>query len=180
VPLGAEQRRELVEQAGLRAHPVVLDPRAEPGELTPVGLGVAAVREQRERQRHLERRRRRQPAAARDVAAEPQRSTAQREPRTRQLCRHAADERSPPLGALDPVEHERVGLSEVERGDLDGVRGPVVGDRHRHAGGNRERQAEAVVVVGVLADEVHAAGPERPHLCHGVNLIVITSPSRMT
>jgi hypothetical protein len=54
----AEQRRELVEQARLRADPVVLDLRADLRQLDPVRLGNARQCDQRERERDLERRRR--------------------------------------------------------------------------------------------------------------------------
>ena len=46
--VAAAERGELVEQAGLRADPVVLDPRAELRQLDAVGLGRAGDREQRE------------------------------------------------------------------------------------------------------------------------------------
>ena len=51
----AEQRGELVEQAGLRPDPLVLDPRAKLRELDPIGLVRAGDRDQRERQGDLER-----------------------------------------------------------------------------------------------------------------------------
>ena len=54
---GAAQRGELVEQAGLRADPVVLDPLAEPRELDGVGRLGARQFHQRQAQRDLERRR---------------------------------------------------------------------------------------------------------------------------
>ena len=56
-PRGAEQARELVQQAGLRPNPFVLDPGADLGQSPPVrafGLGEA---EQGQAERNLERRR---------------------------------------------------------------------------------------------------------------------------
>jgi hypothetical protein len=61
VPLAAEQRRHLIQQAGLGADPVVLHARAHAREGEAVRLRLARVGEQRERERDLERRRRGQP-----------------------------------------------------------------------------------------------------------------------
>ena len=68
----AEQGGELVEQPGPGADPVVLHPGAELRELAPVGLVEPAVGQQRQRQRDLDGRARRQPRAAGQVAADGQ------------------------------------------------------------------------------------------------------------
>ena len=55
-PVGlAEQRGDLVEQAGLGADPIVLDPRAGLGQVHPVGLGNAGQPDQGKGQADLER-----------------------------------------------------------------------------------------------------------------------------
>ena len=54
-PLGLpEERRDLIEQAGASAHPLVLDPRADPRQLEAIGHRRIAGRQQRQGQRHLE------------------------------------------------------------------------------------------------------------------------------
>ena len=63
-----------------------------------------------------------------------------------------------PVGALRRGERELVLLAEVERARLDPVAGQRLGG-HRDAAVDRERQREPGVVVGVLADQVHAARP---------------------
>ena len=69
----AEQRRDLVEQAGLRADPVVLDPRAHLGQVEPIELGNPTHAQQRQHQRDLERGRRGQAGAPRHGAADLER-----------------------------------------------------------------------------------------------------------
>ena len=68
----AIQRGELIEQAGLRAHPFALHARAQLGEADAVGLGGADQGEQGKAQRHLKRRRRREAGASREIAADLQ------------------------------------------------------------------------------------------------------------
>ncbi len=156
----AAQRRELVEQAGLRADPVVLDATAEAGELAPrvtAGIGLAGEREQRERERRLQRGRGGEAGALVEVALDRQRARAQRVAGVAQLGDGAADEGAPALRGRRLGEGERVLLADVERacGHLVAV---ARLDRHRDAAVDRERQREPVVVVGVLPDEVDAAG----------------------
>src|SRR5919109_4044787 len=66
-------------------------------------------------------------------------------------------------------ERKSVALGEVERMRLDVV---LAGERlggHCHAALDGKRQTKAVVVVGVLSDQVDSPGRERPHarLRHG-------------
>ena len=124
-PARLQQRRELVEQPGLGADPVVLDARAEPRQLGAVGLLGAGEREQREAERGLERRGGGEAGALRDVAGE-------RQPRARhvdaggaQLRDRAAHERAPALGA---VRRGGRGTRRSRRG-----RAPRPGSRRRRA-----------------------------------------------
>ena len=78
-----------------------------------------------------------------------------------------------PLAGSDVVERERVLLAEVERARLDPVPGQRL-RRDRHAAVDRERQREAVVVVGVLADQVHAAGAAGDDAAHAPSRARIT------
>ena len=160
VALGAEQRRELVEQPGLGADPVVLDPRAELRQLDPVGLLGARHAEQGEAQRRLERRRGGQPGPAGDVAREGDAGRHELDAGGGELGHDAARERAPALGGLGAGEREGVGLAEILRDDLDAVAGERLG-RGGDAAIDRERQREAAVVVGVLPDQVDAAGAAR-------------------
>ena len=79
-----------------------------------------------------------------------------------QLGHRAAHERAPALRALRRGELELVLLAEVERARLDAVAVERLGG-DGDAAVDRERQREPVVVVGVLADQVHAARPASPH-----------------
>ena len=99
--------------------------------------------------------------------------------RAQELGRDAPHERAPALARRDVgVERERVVLPQVG-----GVRGDrvvgAVGRLHRHARGDGERQAQAVVVVGVLADEVHAAGPEGADRAHRTPRSIVKTTNRM-
>ena len=76
----------------------------------------------------------------------------------------AMDERPPPGGrARGSVGLEPVGLGEVQRVRLDA---PVARRRRAYGDplGDGERQGQAVVVVGELADQVEAPGSERGHM----------------
>ena len=156
----AVQRRELVEQARLRPDPVVLDARAEPGQLGAVGLVRAGDGEQRQAERGLERRRGGQAGALRDVARERQPRAADLDARRAQLRHRPAHERPPAVRAAGRGGVEAVGLAEVARLRADLAAGERLGF-DRDATVDRERQREAAVVVGVLADQVDAAGAER-------------------
>src|SRR4029079_1252962 len=83
------------------------------------------------------------------------------------------------LRRLRLVDGERVGLPQVERVRLDAPRRPVH-RLDRDAGGDRERQAEAVVVVGVLADEVDAAGPEGADRGHRTPRSIVSTTTTMS
>ncbi len=157
VALLAQQRGDLVEQPGLGADPVVLDPRAELRQLQPVGLLGPRHAEQREAQRRLQRRRGGQAGAARDVAGEAHARRDQRDPARGELGDDAAREGAPALRGLDAREREVVVLAEVLGRDLEAVAVERLG-RGGDAAVDRERQREAAVVVRVLADQVDAAG----------------------
>src|SRR3954471_2549042 len=96
-----------------------------------------------------------------------------------QLGDDAADERAPAIGRAVVVEREAVALAEVERLGLDRPLG-AGGRLDRDAGGDRERQAEAVVVVGVLADQVDAPGPEGADGAHRTWSVVATTIAMMS
>jgi hypothetical protein len=132
----------------------VLHPRAQPRELEAVHLLGPRHREQGERQGDLQRSRRRQARARGHVARDLQ----LRGPHG-QLGDHPAHVGPPAAGARRGGEREAVLLAEVERAGDDLVAAERRGG-DRHPGGDGEGQAEPVVVVGVLADQVHAAGRE--------------------
>ena len=123
--------------------------RIDPGEL-----------EQREAQRDLERRRGGQPGAARQVAADLKRGAADVDAEHLELGGHADHERAPAALALALADGEGEVLVEVARvrADHEVVAGDGV---DANALRDRERQREAAVVVGVLADQVDASGAER-------------------
>ena len=156
----AEERRELVEETRLRADPVVLDPGAEARQHAAVGLGAAAVLEQRERERHLERGGRREPGPARHVAADRQLGAPKAVAGALQLRHRPAHEGCPPVGPRRRGQLEGVGLAELGGARANLAVRPVA-RLHRDPELDRERQAEPVVVVGVLADQVDAPRPER-------------------
>ena len=159
----AEQRRELVEQAGLGADPVVLDARAQLGQLD---VGRAPRRPRRRAARGTARPRARprserpEPCAARRLD-DRSRAGASSTPAAVELRHRAAHERAPAVGA---ARGRRAGTSSVSprsmRHHLDAVAAQRLGG-HRDAAVDRERQREPAVVVGVLADQVDAAGAAR-------------------
>src|SRR4029079_19387966 len=83
------------------------------------------------------------------------------------------------LRRLRLVDGERVGLAQVERVRLDAPP-RAVRRLDRDAGGDRERQAEAVVVVRVLADEVDAAGPEGVDRGHRTPRSIVSTTTMMS
>ena len=90
-----------------------------------------------------------------------------------QLGHRASDERAPAITAARGIEGEGVVLAEVLRVGVDpGAAGWRGGDRD--AAVDREREREAVVVVGVLADQVHATRPARLDGRHAASLARIT------
>ena len=100
-PLLAEQRRELIEQPGLSAGPVVLDPRAQARELNSIDpVGLAREPEKREAQRHLERGGRRQPRALGQRRADLQLGRRDRVPGGAELGDDSPRERAPAVHAL--------------------------------------------------------------------------------
>src|SRR3954470_13686643 len=170
----AEQRREQVHQPGLLAAPLVFDPAAQLRELLQVlrRLGVGQ-RDQRERERRRERGRGGETAAAREVALDREAGRRERVSGVLELRDHPAHERAPALRGVAVVEREGVALAEVARLGLDAALPERRGDGD--AAVDRERQREALVVVGVLADQVHAAGAARGH-AHP-SLLRITRPA---
>lgn len=87
----------------------------------------------------------------------------ERAPGGLQLRGRAADERPPAPDGLGSVQAKGIVAVQVA-----GVRvHPVAIPRlrpHGDAFGDRERQRETVVVVSVLADQIHASGGKRDHL----------------
>src|SRR4051812_567844 len=155
-----EQRCELVEQAGLGADPVVLHARAQLRQLDAVRLARAGDAEQREAQRRLERGRGAEARAARHVGLDHQPGGSELDAGGGQLRHRAAHERAPAVGAAGVGEREIVGLGEVEGDHLHAVAAQRLGG-HRHAAVDRERKREPPGVIGVLADQVDAAGAAR-------------------
>ncbi len=115
----SEQRRELIQQAGLRADPIVLDPRAELRELDPIGLRRAGEPDQRERQRDLERRRGRQPGSLWHVAADLEPGPRHRDPDPLQLAHGAAHECAPARGRNRMLKLELVAFAQIGRDRVD-------------------------------------------------------------
>ena len=158
----AEQRGDLVEQPGGRAHPVVLDPRAEPGQLEAVGLPRAGYGAQREAERDRERGGGGQAGAARQVGRDLEASRAELHAGVRSSAAAPRTKaRQPGRGAA------RRPISKRSSSPRSKARAPArpssARRRHGHAEVDGERQAEAVVVVGVLADQVHPPGGECHH-----------------
>ena len=123
------------------------------------GSGASLERDQREGEGDLERRRRRQSGAAWDVAADLQSGARQRRAGALQLGYGSAHERSPTRSRRRMLELEAVAGVEVA---CDRIDAPVIAatSAHRHAFPDRKGKRKAVVVVGVLTDQVHAPGRE--------------------
>ncbi len=124
------------------------------------GSAAPATLEQREAQRGLQRGRGGEARALRHVALD-------RQPRGRELDAGGGELATVPrTNARQPSarggsgERERVALAEVARLRLDAVAVQPLGG-HGDAAVDRERQREPAVVVGVLADQVDAAGAAR-------------------
>ena len=109
----AEQRRDLVEQAGLRAHPVVLDPRAQlapaPDDragapLTANSASTSATSSAADDDR---------PAPRGTVAGDLERRATERHAGAEQLAGRAPDERPPAARRLPAVEREAVALAQI-------------------------------------------------------------------
>jgi len=158
MPRLAAQHRELVEQAGLRPDPVVLDARAQLRQPDPIGV---LILDERQAQRGAERRGGGEAGAVREVAVDDESARTQDVPRGLQPGDGAAHERPPAFGAWRRRERERIPLAKVVGNGLDLVSGQEWHGRDRHTAVDREREREAVVVVRVLADQVHAAGAVR-------------------
>ena len=166
VAVAPAQHRELVEQAGLRADPVVLHARAEPREVQRVVEAHLAERDEREGERGAQCGRRREARALREVGVDAQPRARERQTLGAQLRDHAADEArasrpAPGLGGV--VGREDVVLAEARAvGEHAAVEGRL--GAHGDAPLDGERQAESVVVVRVLPDEVDAARAVRGDL----------------
>ena len=172
----AEQRRELVEQAGPRAHPVVLDPRAEAGELEAVrGFGRRTTRSASAARPRARPRRTGPPA--RDVAGDVEPGSRTGAPAGRSSA--AAPRTNAPHSRRrwcprDAIVRGLRDLVEIVRSTCSGpAPAPRFAARRaprcdRDARGDRERQREPLVVVGVLADQVDAPGGERGRARSGI------------
>ncbi len=109
---------------------------------------------ERQADRHAHGRRRGQARAARQVRVDLQAAAAQRDPAGRELGGRAAHERAPAVGRLGGWPSAKRSCSSRSSARAS-IASPVERlGRHPHAALDRERQAEAVVVVGVLADQV--------------------------
>ncbi len=171
----AEQRGELVEQAGLRAHPVVLHARAQPRQSrsrrvprrsrAPRRAGGELV--EREAQRDLQRRRGGQPGALRHVAGDLELRRRAGEARPGELGDASAHEGAPAARGLDRraprtrrARRGRARAASMQRGRRPAPR--RAGRRTVTPSAIAKGSARPVVVVGVLADQVDAAGREAP------------------
>src|SRR5207302_9135228 len=154
---------------GWRADPLRLNASAQArggGSVELVGGLVALLgceRDERERQRHLERRRGGEARTSRNVARDLQLRADEREPGACELGDGAPHVAAPPVRAGRVRKREFIALAEVARVRCDAVGAARAAGLHadRDARGDRERQREAVVVVGVLANQVDAAWSER-------------------
>ena len=168
----AVERGELVEQARVGADPVVLHARAQPGD-----LGSLRSHAPRPARRAIRGR------AARGTArprAPPRRTGRRRAAARRRSRRRAPTSGHPARGELgDRPAHERPPAARgrgrrpartrrarprsraYARSRSPGEPARRCLGAHGDALGDRERQREPLVVVGVLADQVDAAGRER-------------------
>ena len=157
-PAGPEDRRELVHDPVVEADEPVLGPLDGEDEVHRVGRRRLAARE-RPRRRHLERRRRRE---ARRPAAGPRR--APRRTRAARARDRASPRRCPRRSPatcprLDPVLATSSSPVSPVSASVSRTRPSSVGiERDRDPEVDRDREHEALVVVGVLADQVHAPG----------------------
>ena len=151
------RNRELVHEPRSKAHVFVLGPLADPGEIERRRL-IRRGAEQPPRGRELDRGTRRQAGTCRqrrgDHTADSTRSAAALGQGPGDAC-DVVDPRAV-LRSAD-VEVERAPRSRVEPREVDP---PIIGrcDGHPDLAIDRRRQHVAEVVIGVLADEVHATG----------------------
>ncbi len=184
----AVERGELVEQAGVGSDPVVLDARAQPRDVGAVQRTDAAVMpavallaalvcavarcararaelDQGEAQRDLERGGGGEAGAGRQLAGEVDAGADEREAFAGELGDGPVHERAPAVGGLGRRGRELVALVEIARVRVHAVRVGRIARKgvgaDGDAFGDRERQRETFVVVGVLADQVDAPGRER-------------------
>ena len=154
----SEERGDLIEQAGLCPHPLVLDSRADLREFETRRLGGdrRRARSARGRERDLERRRGGEAAAARHPAGDVQPSTGRRRyRRAGARRRHRARTPASPRSAGSSARRRR-GL-EIGRDGLDAARVESLG-ADRHASSYRGGEGQSEVVVRVLPDEVDPSG----------------------
>ena len=141
----AEDRGELVEQPGLHAGVLVLDPLAELGELGRRRTVPAGDGSEGKHQADAQGRRGREARLAREVALDAHRRARQFDPDRAEL-RHGAAQVRVVVGQVR-ADH-RVAVPQFRcHGD------PQL---------DREGQADAEVVIGVLADQIHASRGESP------------------
>ena len=158
----AEQRGDLVEQAGLCADPVVLDPRAELRQLDPVGRPAPASASSASTSATS--------SAAEDDSPAPRGTVPRISSRAdeRRTRRPAAPPAAPRTNARQPRTGSRRSRAKgraVQVAANASIRSRSARLRpHRDALVDRERQRETLVVVGVLADQVHPSGGKRDHL----------------
>ena len=159
----AEQRRDLVEQAGVGADPLVLHARAQARELEAVGRRDVGARPAGPgTARPPARPTRTAPSRAARSPVISSRAADQRQPAALQLGDRAARKRPParPTGAT-ASQRERVVRVQVGGARPGSGRSSVRAARDGDPVADRERQRQALVVVGVLADQVDAPGRER-------------------
>ena len=165
-PALAAERGELVEQAGLRrrtsrSRSASRGARARAGAAArrrPPRRGRGRARPTARPRRRARRRaaRRRAISSRQGRSSMPSRSSSAAAPRTKRRQPGAPAARA---GRVDRgVEREAVALAEVERVRLDRGAAERARPRTVDAALDRERQAEPVVVVGVLADQVTRPG----------------------
>jgi hypothetical protein len=157
----AEQRRCLVEDPGRNSDRPPLRPLAGERELERIELELGR-RAQCEPECDLERARRAQACAARQVRLERAFDTDRRASEVRELGRDRGDVAAPAVRSAAAVGCD-VDLLAVR--DQDDPVGRT--DRELDAQVDRGRQDEAAAVIRVLADEIDAAGRPKPAAARG-------------
>ena len=125
------------------------------------GGSAPATSQSAQAERHADGRRGGQAGAAREVARDRQATAAQLDALARELGGRAAHERAPALGGWPSAPSSKLSVSprSLARASIAPPARGLGGDRDAPLDG--ERKAQAVVVVGVLADHVDAPGSER-------------------
>ncbi len=159
-----QARRHLVHDADGRADEVGLDRSADPGQLHVVELESEQT-PQRPEDRHFQGRARRKATTERHIGGQREIEPASLEARGAKGDRHALHVVQPPLTGLLVAELEHAQRRIGAELAAPHANATARACRHGRHGRLRDqgRQHEAAVVVGVLADEIHAPVRRRDH-----------------